>query len=665
MKKYKITRNQKESIALLSIGTFLEYFDLGLYIHMATLLNELFFPKSDPLAAKLLATTAFCLTFVLRPVGGIVIGRIGDILGRKSTILITTFTMSIACLIMALTGTYSDIGIAATIIIMICRILQGFSSLGEVMGASIYLSETLKSPYKYIAGGVVDIGANAGGLFALMVSSLVLSSDFTWRIAFFIGAGIALVGMIARTKLRETPEFADYNKRMKRYADTAGTNTELKFKEKIDKKSVFGLFITVFLIPACYYVTYFYLGNFAKQVLGMTPELVTKHNLKLAIYAVFGAVLVVFFVRKYSPVRIVKLSFIIFSFALILLPFCLNNISTGTSKGIYLLSFLQCLIYVPVLNNLIKINTWLKHFPVYHRFTVAATIFGLASALAFPAASFGLLFLEKLFGYYSLWVLFMPVMIGCFWAINYLKKLEIKRGCYKNYPHDDYPYPDTAKDEKKFSYNLSNEYHKFNDHCQYTVQLLDKIKIIGQYENHRKVNLKLIQKAIIFTKKWHHGQMRKDKKTPFYAHPFIVAGIVAQYYYKTDVIIAALLHDVIEDTSCTVAMIAQNFNYRIAQMVDRLTKVRVDNEKIIKMTLQQTLEQLQKLGDYESFFIKEKDRMHNLETIAVLPKEKKQQTKEETNFHFIKMLAIIRDKIGSQENNDFEKEMLHKIQNIV
>ena len=82
-----LNRTQKEAICLLSIGTFLEYFDLMLYVHLAVLLNDLFFPQSDPTTKYLLSATAFSMTFILRPVGGFVIGRIGDAFGRKVTII--------------------------------------------------------------------------------------------------------------------------------------------------------------------------------------------------------------------------------------------------------------------------------------------------------------------------------------------------------------------------------------------------------------------------------------------------------------------------------------------------------------------------------------------------------------------------------------------------
>ena len=92
----RLTREQKEVVGLLSIGTFLEYFDLMLYVHMAVLLNELFFPKTDPFTASLLSAFAFCSTYILRPFGALLLGYIGDNIGRKATIIISTGIMALS-----------------------------------------------------------------------------------------------------------------------------------------------------------------------------------------------------------------------------------------------------------------------------------------------------------------------------------------------------------------------------------------------------------------------------------------------------------------------------------------------------------------------------------------------------------------------------------------
>jgi MHS family proline/betaine transporter-like MFS transporter len=144
-----LTREQKEAVGLLSIGTFLEFFDLMLYVHMAVLLNELFFPKTDAHSAQLLSAFAFCTTFVFRPFGALIFGYIGDNLGRKFVVVISTFMMAISCIAIANAPTYAEIGIAASWIITICRIVQSTASMGEIIGGELYLTETIKSPKQY------------------------------------------------------------------------------------------------------------------------------------------------------------------------------------------------------------------------------------------------------------------------------------------------------------------------------------------------------------------------------------------------------------------------------------------------------------------------------------------------------------------------------------
>ena len=139
-----LTREQKEAVGILSIGAFLEYFDLMLYVHMAVLLNDLFFSKTDSFSASLLSAFAFSSTFLFRPVGALLIGWLGDTYGRKYTVILTTFTMAIACVWMASLPTYAQIGISASVSVTLCRMLQGISSMGEKVGAEVYITEIIK-----------------------------------------------------------------------------------------------------------------------------------------------------------------------------------------------------------------------------------------------------------------------------------------------------------------------------------------------------------------------------------------------------------------------------------------------------------------------------------------------------------------------------------------
>jgi len=295
--KNTLNREQKESVFLLSIGTFLEYFDLMLYVHMAVLLNELFFPQDNPVTAELFAIFTFCSTFVLRPVGGFIVGWVGDHIGRKNTIIITTLLMALCCITMANVKTYAEIGIIASIVIIICRILQGFTSMGEIVGAQLYLVETLKQPNQYICSSIVNIHSKLGGLVALVIAYIAVSLAFNWRIAFWIGAIIALVGLVARTKLRETPEFVDYKRRLKIRQELINNTTVIyqDANDIVDRKVVFAYFILHLPLSICFYVAYIYTASFMRNSLGMTGEEIINQNFKVNFFLVLLLTSALFF----------------------------------------------------------------------------------------------------------------------------------------------------------------------------------------------------------------------------------------------------------------------------------------------------------------------------------------------------------------------------------
>jgi len=659
----KLTRYQKEAIAIISLGTFLEYFDLMIYVHMSVFLNDLFFPKTDPTIAKLIGATAFCLTYVLRPVAGVIIGRIGDKIGRKFTIIITTSIMAISCVIMATLPTYAEAGIYATLGVMLCRMLQGFSSMGELMGAQLYLTEILKPAHRSMASGIAVFGAKIGGFAALSIASFALSADYNWRLAFWIGAVIAFVGFFARIRLRETPEFTNYQQRMKNKGLSDKSNHEIKnkYSEKTDKKTLLAFAFTEFHIPMCFYITYIFLGDFMKENLDMSPIQVINHNLKISIILAVCVLIIALLSRKIHPIKIAIITALFFSISLPFIPFYISNISTP-----FMVFCLQIVIYSFGLSTCGTLDAiQYKYFPVQKRFQSIAITFGVANPLSFAIVSFGLIPLISYFGNYALWVIFIPVIIGYWWAINYYKKLEIKTGRYHNYPHEDFPHKDTAGNEEDYEYeNLADEYGSFSHRCEYAQDLLNKLEVISKEES-VKLNMKLIEKAIMFAKKWHGTQMRKTGDHPFYFHPLKVAEMVAERYCKTDVIIAAILHDVVEDSKCTVKMIEKEFNARIAQIVDRLTNKRFENGKHIKLTFEEMLDRLQEVGDTEALLIKQMDREHNLVTIKGLKPDKRKKMAEESNNYFVKLISIIGDKLGIHGKVNLENKMYKQCDNIL
>jgi MHS family proline/betaine transporter-like MFS transporter len=636
-----LTRKQKESVFLLSLGTFLEYFDLMLYIHMAVLLNDLFFPQTDPTVAKILGAFAFGSTFIFRPIGGLIIGRIGDTIGRKKTVVITTFTMAFCCLTMALLPTYAEIGITASVIMIFCRALQGFSSMGEVTGAQLYLVETLKQPYRYICAYIINVQGDLGAFFALAVASFAISSSFDWRLAFWIGAGIALVGLAARTRMRETPEFVDYKRRLK--ISEVMSNYPLKAQdERFNKKAAIYSLISSFGSIVAYCGAYIFAGDYMEATLGFTPEEVINQNLRVSIVVVAMGLITINFLRKYHPLKIFRLVIVFYALFLPLIPYLLSF-----GSNLYIMTFLQVMMILPNFSCNCTDMLFMRYFPVTKRFTTSALLNGIAN-LQFAFIPLLFIPLTGYFGNYGLMVLFIPGLITTFAAMAYLLNMEKRKGLYDNYP--DLTVIGTGK--ANYDFSEPEIYDNYKANCNYSNSLMEHLT------DKTKIDLKLVEKAIIFAKKWHDGQMRKSGE-PYYSHPLAVAMMVSDYLPNTNAVVAAILHDLIEDSACTRELIEKEFNDRIAQIVYRLTRVRL-NEKgeRIKLSIAQIVDNLRSLDDKEALLIKELDRLHNLYTIGSVSLDKQKNTVVETLDTIIPSVAYAVDDININDKLRLEEELL-------
>jgi MFS transporter, MHS family, proline/betaine transporter len=416
-----LTREQKEAVGLLSIGTFLEYFDLMLYVHMAVLLNELFLPKTDPFVTNLLNALAFSIPFLLRPVGAYFIGRLGDKIGRRFTVIITTFITSITCLVIATLPTYSDIGIVASCVLMVCRVMQGIASLGEVIGAEIYITEFIKSNVKFQAVTLIYFASVFGGCCALGVGVLSTKYYFNWRIAFLIGAGISFFSLVARSKLREAPEFVDAKLALKRI--TKNKNKAL-LNQKINKKNVIALFFIQCTWPIWFYINYFHCQNILKTNFAYSSSDVLMHNFCIALLDLIGIAVVIYLVSKIDPIRILKIKAMIFTPFCLIIPFLLENSSSALN-----IFFIQSFIALFSISTVPAFPIFIKHIPVLQRFTTVNMTFALSRAFIYVVTSVGFVFLVKNFHHYGLLFIIIPVIIGYIFALNQFEALERAKEC--------------------------------------------------------------------------------------------------------------------------------------------------------------------------------------------------------------------------------------------
>ncbi len=196
------------------VGTTIEWYDFFLYGTAAALVfNRLFFPTMEPLAGTMAAFATYAVGFFARPIGGVLFGHYGDKLGRKSMLVTTLMLMGVATVLIGLLPTYSQIGIAAPILLVLLRFLQGVGVGGEWGGAVLMAVEHSQGGRRGFHASWVQAGVPVGLLLANAVFLLASSMDqeaflsWGWRVPFLVGVLLLAVGMFIRLKIVESPIF--------------------------------------------------------------------------------------------------------------------------------------------------------------------------------------------------------------------------------------------------------------------------------------------------------------------------------------------------------------------------------------------------------------------------------------------------------------------------
>ncbi|WP_211296570.1 MFS transporter [Neisseria iguanae] len=201
------------------IGSSIEWFDYFLYGTVAALVfNQLFFPAEDPTIGTMLAFASFALSFFIRPFGGILFSHIGDKIGRKKTLVLTLSLMGGATVLMGLLPTYQAIGIAAPILMVLLRLVQGLGIGGEWGGAMLLAVEYAPKEKRGFFGSVPQMGVTIGMLLATLALTVMtmlpedrLPEDrclsWGWRVPFLLSSGLVFLGLWIRKGIDETPSF--------------------------------------------------------------------------------------------------------------------------------------------------------------------------------------------------------------------------------------------------------------------------------------------------------------------------------------------------------------------------------------------------------------------------------------------------------------------------
>ena len=206
-----------------AIGNIVEWYDFGLYGLLAPVLASLFFPSHDRIAGLLGVYGGFAVGFAVRPLGAIVLGRVGDRQGRQFVLVLSVLLMGAATVAVGVLPSYAAIGVWAPVLLIVIRLFQGFSVGGEFVGSVTYLVETAAVDRRGIAGSVANVGATIGMLMAAGASALAESYPHalmeTWRLPFFFGGALAFAGYLLRRHL--PPEEVERDAPAKTTAATA------------------------------------------------------------------------------------------------------------------------------------------------------------------------------------------------------------------------------------------------------------------------------------------------------------------------------------------------------------------------------------------------------------------------------------------------------------
>ncbi|HJD63030.1 MAG TPA: MFS transporter [Rickettsia endosymbiont of Degeeriella rufa] len=266
------------------LGTIIEYYDYSLYGFSAAIIAEKFFsPATDQLTKLVNVFAVYAVAYLSKPLGAYIFGRIGDKYGRKKALSFTIIGIIIPTLIIGLLPDYSTFGVWSTIILVLCRFMQGIFIAGEYDGAAIYVIEHLGPKYQFTASAITRCTGVIGLLSGIGVTNFFnahIFPDWSWRIPFLLSVPLGLVTLYYRQKFDETPEFKK-----------AGNNNSIqKFNVLIRKqwKNILPLIFLAGGFGATYQIAIIFMKQYLPLVLPATGVIMSSFSVLVVLcFAVF------------------------------------------------------------------------------------------------------------------------------------------------------------------------------------------------------------------------------------------------------------------------------------------------------------------------------------------------------------------------------------------
>jgi len=377
----------RKAITAASLGNAMEWFDFGVYGFVAYALGQVFFPGADPGVQMIAALATFSVPFLIRPLGGLFFGALGDKYGRQKILSITIIIMSASTFCIGLIPSHASIGIWAPILLLLCKMAQGFSVGGEYTGASIFVAEYSPDRKRGFMGSWLDFGSIAGFVLGaglvVLISSIVGEEhflDWGWRLPFFLALPLGIIGLYLRHALEETPAFQQHVDKLEQ-GDREGLSAgpQVSFKE-IATRHWRGLLSCVGLVISMN-VTYYILLTYMPSYLSHSLHYSEDHGVMIIIAIMLGMLFVQPVIGLMSDKFGRRPFVLIGSLALLILAvpsFMLIN------SGVTGLIFAGLLLLAIILNCFtgVTASTLPAMFPTHIRYSALASAFNISVLIA-------------------------------------------------------------------------------------------------------------------------------------------------------------------------------------------------------------------------------------------------------------------------------------------
>jgi MHS family proline/betaine transporter-like MFS transporter len=365
--------NLKKNVAIVSFGTLLEWAEFTFFAYMADYLSRLFFSADDTTFARLKIYGVFAASYIMRPVGAIIFGHIGDKYGRKTPMIASLLLMALATCGIGILPTYDSIGGVSSFLLIVFRMLQGVAVGGEFNGATVLLTEYDKQR-PFLAGSWTSFAASAGMALGSVNATIVsfFHNDFLWRVPFLLSAVIALAAIYLRRDIKETDDFCKAKENNELF-DVPISAAWKHNKAGLACTAAFSMFVSVFV-----YTGNIYYRTMAVNVGGLSSE---QAATTITVGIVLNTILIPVFACLADKFNGYKICFAGLSMALIMSP----SIMSLAASGNFVYAILGQIVY-GVLDALVSATAFTI---LLRQFRTGAKYSGSSLAWSISTAIFG------------------------------------------------------------------------------------------------------------------------------------------------------------------------------------------------------------------------------------------------------------------------------------